>query len=115
ESRIVVALDPAGGAEAAVEIAALVSSGTAEVVGLLVEDVRVLEHARSPLAREIVPSGRDRSLDRNLLERQFRARSAAVRARFEDAAARLGLRHAFHVARGDPLAEVARGAAGADV
>jgi hypothetical protein len=114
-SRIVVALDPAGGAEFALEIAAFVSGGTTEIVGLFVEDVRLLEHARSPLAREIVLSGRDRSLDRESLERQIRARAAAVRTRFEDAAARLGIRHVFQVARGDVLAEVARGAAGADV
>jgi hypothetical protein len=114
-SRIVVALDPTGGADFALEIAAFVSGGTLEIVGLFVEDIRLLEHARSPLAREIVLSGRDRSLNRESLERQIRARAAAVRIRFEDAAARLGLRHVFQVARGDVLAEVARGAAGADV
>lgn len=114
-SRIVVALDPASGADFALEIAAFVSGGATEIVGLFVEDVRLLEHARSPLAREIVLSGRDRSLDRESLERQIRARAAAVRTRFEDAAARLGMRHVFQVARGDVLAEVARGAAGADV
>jgi hypothetical protein len=114
-SRVVVALDPAGGAEFALDIAAFVSGGTFEIVGLFVEDIRLLEHARSPLAREIVLSGRDRSLNCESLERQIRARAAAVRTRFEDAAAKLGLRHVFQVARGDVLAEVARGAAGADV
>jgi len=114
-SRIVVALDPAGGEDFALEFAALVSGDTLEVVGLFVEDIRLLEYARSPRAREVAFSGRERSLDRPTLEGQLRAQAAAARRRFEAAAAKLGLSSIFHVARGEVLAEVSREAAGAEV
>jgi hypothetical protein len=114
-SRIVVALDPAGGEDMAIEIAALVSNDPLEVVGLFVEDVRLLEHASSPLAREIAFPGRERSLDRRALERQIRAQAAEVRRRFEAAAGRLGLRPVFQIARGEVLAEISREAVDADI
>jgi hypothetical protein len=114
-SRIVVALDPAGGGDFALEIAALIAAGTLEVVGLFVEDARLLEHARSPLAREVAFSGRERSLDRPTLERQLRAQAAQARNRFEAAAVKLGLRPTFQITRGEVLTELAREAAEAEL
>jgi hypothetical protein len=113
-SRIVVALDPAGRGDFALEMAALVSGGDAlEIVGLFVEDTRLIEHARSSVAREVAFSGHERSLDLRSLERQIRAQASEARRRFETAAAKLGLHHAFQMVRGEVLAEVSREAADA--
>lgn len=106
-ARVVIALEPAGTDETAIELARhLVLSGSPELVGVVVENVRLLEYARSRLAREIVPSGLERPLDAVLLERQMRAQSARVKAHFEAVAARLGLPHAFQIARGELVAEL---------
>jgi hypothetical protein len=114
-SRIVVALDPSGPSEVTLEIARHIPSGLAtELLGLFVEDIRLFEHARSRLAREVVLSGRARPLDVATLERQIRAQAAKVRARFEAAAAKLGLPHAFQITRGEVIAELLREAAQAD-
>ncbi|HEU4618286.1 MAG TPA: hypothetical protein VFV10_09605 [Gammaproteobacteria bacterium] len=93
----------------------LVGEIEADLLGLLIEDARIEAHARSRLAREIVLSGEARRLEAATLERQRRARAAAMRRRFEEAAARLGWRHDFRVVRGDPLAELLTAAAEADV
>ena len=85
-----------------------------ELRGLLVEDVAVLACSRSMLAREVVPTGRERPLDPIRLERQLRAQSALVRRAFERDAARLGLEHVFEIVRGDPLSELQRAARMAD-
>jgi hypothetical protein len=115
-SRIVVALDPAGRGDFALEMAAFVSGDDAlEIVGLFVEDTRLIEHARSPVAREVAFSGHERSLDLQSLERQIRAQASEARRRFETAAAKLGVRHAFQIARGEVLAEVSREAADAEL
>ena len=81
---------------------------------MFVEDARLLAHASSRLAREVVFGGGERALELPALERQIRAQAAEQRQRFESAAARLGLRHAFHIARGERLAELVREAADAE-
>jgi hypothetical protein len=113
--RVVVALDPEAPSEVALEIARHLSQGAAsELLGLFVEDARLLAHAGSALAREIVLTGTERPLERTALERQIRAQAEEQRRRFESAAARLGLRHAFQVARGEWLAELVREATDAE-
>ncbi|HEX7080000.1 MAG TPA: hypothetical protein VF329_03195 [Gammaproteobacteria bacterium] len=79
----------------------LLGEAAPEVVGLFVEEEALLAHAGSQLAREIEMSGADRRLELAGLERQLRARSGALRRLFEAEGARLGLRAAFEVARGD--------------
>jgi hypothetical protein len=114
-ARIVVALDPEAQHELALEIARhLPQNAATELLGLFVEDARLLAHASSRLAREIVLSGGERALERPALERQMRAQAAEQRRRFESAAVRLGLPHAFHVARGERFAELVREAADAE-
>jgi hypothetical protein len=101
--------------EFALDLARLVSLTAApELLGLFVENARLLEHAGSRLAREIMLTGRERPLERAVLERQLRAQSALARASFEAAASRLGLPHTFQVARGDWVAELASRAAEAE-
>lgn len=114
-SRIVIALDTSGPADYVLEIAQYVHAGsTAELVGLFIEDTRLLRYTESRLTREIVLSGGVRPLERRALERQIRAQAQRVRRHFEAAAAKRGLRHAFRVARGEIIAEWIRGAAEAE-
>lgn len=114
-ARIVVALDPDAPSEVALDIVRHLPEGAAsELLGLFVEDARLLAHAGSALAREVVLTGLERPLERSTLERQMRAQAEEQRRRFESAAARLGLPHAFHVARGERLAELVREAVNAE-
>lgn len=114
-ARIVIALDVSGPADYLLEIAQYAPAGkAAELVGLFIEDARLLRYTRSRLTREIVTSGGVRPLQRPALERQIRAQAAQVRRHFETAAARLGLRHAFRIARGELVNEWIRGAAEAE-
>jgi hypothetical protein len=114
-SRIVVALNPEDARDFALDLARFISlTTTPELLGLFVESAHLLEHARSRFAREIMLTGRERALDRAVLERALRAQSAQARAHFEAAAARLGLPHTFEVARGEVAAELLRCAAEAE-
>lgn len=113
--RIVIALETSRPADYLLEVAQYVPAGeTAELVGLFIEDARLLQYAQSRLAREIVLSGGVRPLERGALERQLRAQSAQVRRHFEAAAAKLGLRHEFQVARGEIVSEWIRSATEAE-
>lgn len=114
-ARVVVALDTSGPADYLLEIAQYVPAATAaELVGLFIEDARLLQYAQSRVAREILASGSVRPLQRAALERQIRAQSVQVRRHFEAAATRLGLRHVFRVARGEIVSEWIRSAAEAE-
>jgi hypothetical protein len=114
-ARIVVALDAPPLDDLAIEIAREVASVPSfELLGLFVEDQWLLEHAKSPLAREIVMSGLERPLDASRLERQLRAQATQVRGLFEAAAARAGIRHGFQVTRGELVEELLRAAANAE-
>jgi hypothetical protein len=93
----------------------LIGDRPVELSGLLIEDTRLVAHTGSSLAREIVLSGLERRFDPPTLERQLRARAAAVRRRFEAGAAEFGWRHRFHVVRGELQAELLRAAGAADV
>jgi hypothetical protein len=85
----------------------MTAGGIAELLGVFVEDMRLLEHARSRLAREVLLSGAERPLDAQTLSRQIRAQSQRVRGDFEAAASKLGLPHSFRFARGEGYAELA--------
>jgi len=84
----------------------MTAGGIAELLGVFVEDMRLLEHARSRLAREVLLSGVERPLDAKTLSRQIRAQSQRVRGDFEAAARKLGLPHSFRFARGEGYAEL---------
>ena len=114
-ARIVIALDAAAQHATALDIVrCMISETFPELLGLFVEDVRLLEHAHSRLAREVVLSGAERPLELGALSRQLRAQSEQVRRSFEAAAATLGLPHTFQVARGEFLAALANRAAEAE-
>jgi hypothetical protein len=59
-------------------------------------------------------TGRERRLQRSVLERQLRAQAACARATFEATASRLGLPHTFQITRGDVVTEMIRGATNAE-
>jgi hypothetical protein len=114
-ARILIALASTDAGESAIETASLLTAGSAaELLGLYFENTRLLAHARSPLAREIMLSGRERALELQRLERQIHAQSGRARTGFEAAAARRQLRHAFQVAEGELIAELTRCAAEAE-
>lgn len=114
-SRVVIALEATLEDDFALEIARdLVASASPELLGIFVENVRLLDYARSRLAREIMLTGRERPLDARQLERQIRAQSARVKARFEAVASKLGLPHMFQVTRGELIAELVERAAEAE-
>lgn len=114
--RVVIALDPIAPEAAALDLAILqdmLREGIEELVGMFMEDTRLLAHARSRLATEVVLTGAARPLDARSLERQLRAKAAEARRRFESTALQLGLPHAFRVTRGEPLTELSSVAAAA--
>lgn len=126
--RILVALDASPScratADAAVELA---ERWRAEVVGLFVEDRRLLEIAALPLAAPShgpEPSGPGAStLEASAPEawspeaivRQWNVHAAGARRILEEAAARRGLRCAFEVVRGEVTPEILRRLPGADL
>lgn len=111
-ARIVLALDSAAPEGLALDIIRCMARDRLdELLGLVIEDAHVLQHARSGLAREILHSGTEHALETATLARQLRAQSEATRRRFESAAARLGIRCRSEVTQGEVLDELSRCAA----
>jgi len=114
-ARIVLALDAAAREGTALEIARCLAGGRLdELLGLVIEDARVLGHARSRIAREVMLSGLERPLEAAALARQLRAQAESARRRLESSAVRLGLRFRAEVARGELLEALTHGAAHAE-
>ena len=98
--RIVAGFD-AGGCrpETLRAIAALAAETQAELLGLFIEDLGLLQLARLPFAAEVgYPSAALRSLDVATLERALRARAESLRAALGSAASQW----TFRVERGHP-------------
>lgn len=115
--RILVALDasPASlrAAEAAAELAAALG---AELVGLFVEDVRLIRLADLPPARQAGRmSATLRRLESGEVELQLRVQAARARAALERIAGRERIRHRFQVARGTVADEILQAAGQADL
>ena len=98
--RVILALDvtarDAQSIAAAVELAA---RWGAEVLGLFLEDPRLLHWARLPVARQVSPWGG--GVDPARLEAQLRALAAQAQAELEQAARRLGVAWQAQVLRGE--------------
>jgi hypothetical protein len=113
--RIVVAIDPDTPSDLPLEfVQQLLQDAATEILGLFVEDTRLLAHAQTRRAREIVFGGGERVLDAEALARQLRARAAAAQQAFEVRARNLGLRHGFAIRRGDIAGELLSAAADAE-
>jgi hypothetical protein len=106
-ARVVIALHQGENQAFVLDLARQIASTAApELLGLFIENVRLLALAKSRLAREVMLSGGERPLEAAALERQLRTVAARARAEFEGAAARLGMPHEFQIARGDVAAEL---------
>lgn len=115
--RILVALDASphslAALEAAVEFAARLQ---AELAGLFVEDVDLLQVAESPFAREILyPSATVAPVHRAGMESKLRAHSEQARKALAAAAGRARVPWSFRTARGHFASEVLAAAAEADL
>jgi hypothetical protein len=112
-ARLVIALERAD--TLALEIVSCMLGNSFRALhGLFIEDARLLEHARSRLAREVLLSGTERPLEAAALAEQLRAQAELVKRGVEASASKLGLPFSFQIARGELLEEAARVAAQAD-
>jgi nucleotide-binding universal stress UspA family protein len=115
--RILVALDASprslSALHAAVELAAKME---AELSGLFVEDVDLLNLAEAPYAREILyATAGEVSLNRAGMERKFKAQAEQARKALAAAAERAQVPWSFRTVRGKVAPEVVAAAGGADL
>lgn len=107
--RILVALDASPESLAALEFAAELAAGLeAELAGLFVENVDLLNLASLPFVREVsrlAPGAR--TLDPERMAAELRAQAAVARRALEAAAAAQHLRSSFRILRGQVEAELA--------
>jgi hypothetical protein len=108
--RVFVALNTSPSSLAAAEQAAdLAARWRAELVGLFVEDPRLLGACERSLGKEVgLYSGRTRALEARLVERRYRAEAARIRAALARSAARARVRWSFKVGRGTVAGELLR-------
>lgn len=106
--RILVALDASSGSLAALEEAAMLASRLeAELWGLFVEDIDLLNLAALPFSREAPALARvGRLLDPATVERELRCKAGQARRAIERVALSRRLRWSFRVARGRVESEI---------
>lgn len=110
--RIVVGIDASSASvEALTAAARLAASRRAELIGIYVEDDRLIRVAALPVAREVcVASGSGRALGASEMARALRIVAARARRAVEAAAARAQVPWRFEVARGGVAQELLRAA-----
>lgn len=115
--RALVALDPFSPSDAALEaVASLLGGRRAQLEGLVLEDVNLLDLTELPFVRVLDhTTGSERSLDRNRMERRLRSRSEHLRRAFEEVANRLRIPGSFRVERGEVGSALTNAARGADL
>jgi nucleotide-binding universal stress UspA family protein len=115
--RIVVAIDSSAHAKAALETAASIAARfNAEILGLFVEDIDLVNLAKLPLGKEIgFISGQPREFDTHALEEGFRVEVARARRELQQIAGRSRVVSSFRVVRGRVDAEVMTAAAEGDL
>lgn len=115
--RILVALDASAHSHAALEAAASMAARlNAELLGLFVQDLELLQLAQFPFAREVgLTSAGRRVLDPDSMDLALKAQAQKAKASLEAMALRHGLRHSFRVARGYVVAELLAAAAEVDL
>lgn len=115
--RILVALDASpeslGSVEAAAELAAAMH---AELLGLFVEDLELLELATNPFARQMdLLTATLRPLERPVVERRLRLAAERARSALERTAGRRGITWSFRVRQGRVAAEIEAAAGDVDL
>lgn len=115
--RILVALDSSRESLDALEAAARVAARMhAELTGLFVEDIDLINLAALPFAREIALSGSGgRKLSPESVEKAWKSQAAAARQALENTARQASLRWSFRVTRGRVEAEVMAACGEADL
>ncbi len=116
-ARILVAIDASPHSLAALEASAeLARVLDAELRGLYVEDLRLMEMTRLPFAREVdALSGESRAIRAAEMRRQLRAEAARARRLLERVAQREAIEWSFRTARGRVAAELLAAAVEADL
>lgn len=115
--RVLVALDASPGSLAAARAAAqLASRVDAELAGLFVEDLRLLDLCASELAHQVdtLTGSATRVRDHDL-ERQFRSQASRARAVLSTTAHAAGVSWSFRVARGEVCDEIKTAAGEVDL
>jgi nucleotide-binding universal stress UspA family protein len=115
--RIVVAIDSSAHARAALETAAAIAERLhAEILGLFVEDIDLVNLAGLPFGREMrLISGQPRPFDQDALEEGFRLEAARARRELQRIATRARVMSSFRVVRGRVDVEVVAAAAEGDL
>ena len=115
--RILVALDASRESDAALAAAAeLAKHLDAELMGLFIEDIDLLNLAALPFSREVpVLSLSGRELDPERVERELRSKAAAARRALAALADELHLQWSFRIARGHVDAELLTASQEADL
>jgi nucleotide-binding universal stress UspA family protein len=115
--RIVVAVDSSPAAREALEAAAALAARlNAELIGLFVEDIDLVNLAGLPVGREIrFSSGQAREFDQLALEEGFRIAAARARRHLQQMSARSRVVSTFRIVRGRVEAEVVAAAADGDL
>jgi nucleotide-binding universal stress UspA family protein len=115
--RILAAFGPSTASPAALEgVVEVAARLGADLDALFVEDVRLLELAELPVARQVsLHGGRSQTLVRRDLERELGALARQAERRLAEAASRRHVRCSFKVTRGQVSAEVTAAAAGTDL
>jgi nucleotide-binding universal stress UspA family protein len=115
--RIVVAADSSAQGQAALEAAADLGARLhAEVEGVFVEDIDLVNLAALPLGREVhLISGAARALDTDTLETQLRAEASQARRALKLLTDRARVTSSFRVVRGRVDAEIMTAAGGGDL
>jgi nucleotide-binding universal stress UspA family protein len=106
--RILVALDASPHSRAALEeAAALAARLNAELLGLFVQDLELVQLAQLPFAREVgLTSAESRALDPGSMDLALKAQAQTARTQFESIAQHHRLHFSFRVARGHVVNEL---------
>jgi nucleotide-binding universal stress UspA family protein len=115
--RILVALDNSRHSLAALDAAVMLAAQLkADLLGLFVEDINLLQLAGLPFAQEIhYPSATVRRLDRQKLEQELTAGAARARRKLAVAADQAHVAWSFRIVRGQVATEVLTAASEADL
>ena len=115
--RILVALDASAHSRAALEAAAqLAERLNAELLGVFVQDLELLQLAQLPFAREVgLTSAGRRRIDPQSMELALRAQAETARSAFDSIARSHHVHSSFRIARGNVIRELVAASAEVDL
>jgi nucleotide-binding universal stress UspA family protein len=115
--RILVAIDASADSLAALQAASRLAAGLgAELTGLFVEDINLIQISRLPYAQEVrYPMAATRKVSSSHMEQQLRSQATRARQQLAQAADQDGVAWSFRVVRGPVSRELLAAAASADL